>query len=138
MFKRHQRPPNSSPSATVCSVVPGLDPQPAAWRSPEVLQSHPLPRLIYPCRSLCEAVKRSCAPVMACYGYPWPEILNCSKFPADHELCIAAVSTDENSSSRRSKLFFIFSCYSICNTESSKGWAYALFLFLIFLVVSYI
>ncbi|XP_075370651.1 secreted frizzled-related protein 5-like isoform X2 [Mycteria americana] len=60
-----------------------------------------LDRLIYPCRSLCEAVKRSCAPVMACYGYPWPEILNCNKFPADHELCIAAVSTDENSSSRR-------------------------------------
>ncbi|XP_015148493.2 crescent isoform X1 [Gallus gallus] len=60
-----------------------------------------LDRLIYPCRSLCEAVKRSCAPVMACYGYPWPEILNCNKFPADHELCIAAVSTDESSSSRR-------------------------------------
>ncbi|PKU38233.1 secreted frizzled-related protein 5-like [Limosa lapponica baueri] len=60
-----------------------------------------LDRLIYPCRSLCEAVKRSCAPVMACYGYPWPEILNCNKFPADHELCIAAVSMDENSSSRR-------------------------------------
>uniref|UniRef100_A0A8C0VIB0 Secreted frizzled-related protein 1 n=1 Tax=Cyanistes caeruleus TaxID=156563 RepID=A0A8C0VIB0_CYACU len=60
-----------------------------------------LDRLIYPCRSLCEAVKRSCAPVMACYGYPWPEILNCNKFPADHELCIAAVSMDENSSSKR-------------------------------------
>ena len=43
---------------------------------------------------------------MACYGYPWPEILNCNKFPADHELCIAAVSTDESSSSRRSKGFF--------------------------------
>ncbi|KAM9533494.1 secreted frizzled-related protein 1-like [Guaruba guarouba] len=60
-----------------------------------------LDRLIYPCRSLCEAVKSSCAPIMACYGYPWPEILNCNKFPADHELCIAAVATDENSTSRR-------------------------------------
>ncbi|KAH0630306.1 hypothetical protein JD844_013214 [Phrynosoma platyrhinos] len=35
-----------------------------------------LDRHIYPCRSLCEAIRSSCAPVMACYGYPWPEILN--------------------------------------------------------------
>lgn len=85
-----------------CCLLPGLS-HPAAAPIP----SHPasLPRLIYPCRSLCETVKRSCAPVMACYGYPWPEILNCDKFPADHELCISAVSTDESSSSRRSKGF---------------------------------
>lgn len=93
---------NPSTQSCAAAVVPGLDPQPPA-RHTEVLNAHPLPRLIYPCRSLCEAVKRSCAPVMACYGYPWPEILNCNKFPADHELCIAAVSMDENSSSRRSK-----------------------------------
>ncbi|XP_072845408.1 secreted frizzled-related protein 5 isoform X2 [Pogona vitticeps] len=59
-----------------------------------------LDRLIYPCRSLCEAIRNSCAPVMACYGYPWPEILNCNKFPEDHELCIPSI-TNESTSSRR-------------------------------------
>ncbi|KAM7102907.1 LOW QUALITY PROTEIN: secreted frizzled-related protein 5 [Ciconia maguari] len=44
---------------------------------------------LYPCRSLCEVVRDSCAPVMESYGFPWPEMLHCSKFPSDHELCIA-------------------------------------------------
>ncbi|XP_059016867.1 secreted frizzled-related protein 5-like [Mustela lutreola] len=51
-----------------------------------------LDRVIYPCRSLCEAVQASCAPIMACYGYPWPAILHCGRFPASHGLCVAAVS----------------------------------------------
>ncbi|XP_066472991.1 secreted frizzled-related protein 5-like [Tiliqua scincoides] len=59
-----------------------------------------LDRLIHPCQSLCEAVRSSCAPVMACYGYPWPEILNCNNFPEDHELCISSI-TVESTSSRR-------------------------------------
>uniref|UniRef100_A0A673UAV6 NTR domain-containing protein n=1 Tax=Suricata suricatta TaxID=37032 RepID=A0A673UAV6_SURSU len=29
---------------------------------------------------------------MACYGYPWPSILHCGRFPARHGLCVAAVS----------------------------------------------
>ncbi|XP_077181051.1 secreted frizzled-related protein 5-like isoform X2 [Paroedura picta] len=59
-----------------------------------------LDSLIYPCRSLCEAVRNSCAPVMACYGYPWPEILNCNKFPEDHELCISSITAESTSSKR--------------------------------------
>uniref|UniRef100_A0A1A8L6Y3 Secreted frizzled-related protein 1 n=1 Tax=Nothobranchius pienaari TaxID=704102 RepID=A0A1A8L6Y3_9TELE len=47
-----------------------------------------LDRPIYPCRSLCEAVRDSCAPVMETYGFPWPEMLNCDKFPIDNDLCI--------------------------------------------------
>ncbi|XP_018621596.1 secreted frizzled-related protein 5-like [Scleropages formosus] len=43
---------------------------------------------IYPCRSLCEAVRDSCAPVMETYGFPWPEMLQCEKFPMDNDLCI--------------------------------------------------
>ncbi|KGL95459.1 Secreted frizzled-related protein 5, partial [Charadrius vociferus] len=48
-----------------------------------------LDRPVYPCRSLCEVVRDSCAPVMESYGFPWPEMLHCGKFPSDHELCIA-------------------------------------------------
>lgn len=47
-----------------------------------------LDRPIYPCRSLCEAVRNSCAPVMETYGFPWPEMLTCDKFPIDNDLCI--------------------------------------------------
>ncbi|KAM9324818.1 secreted frizzled-related protein 5 [Gastrophryne carolinensis] len=47
-----------------------------------------LERPIYPCRSLCEVVRDSCAPVMESYGFPWPEMLNCNKFPIDNDLCI--------------------------------------------------
>ncbi|KAG8435444.1 hypothetical protein GDO86_013397 [Hymenochirus boettgeri] len=47
-----------------------------------------LERPIYPCRSLCEVVRDSCAPVMESYGFPWPEMLNCNKFPVDNDLCI--------------------------------------------------
>uniref|UniRef100_A0A6J0V649 Secreted frizzled-related protein 5 n=1 Tax=Pogona vitticeps TaxID=103695 RepID=A0A6J0V649_9SAUR len=47
-----------------------------------------LDRPIYPCRSLCEVVRDSCAPVMESYGFPWPEMLNCNKFPFDNDLCI--------------------------------------------------
>ncbi|XP_068108788.1 secreted frizzled-related protein 5-like isoform X1 [Hyperolius riggenbachi] len=49
-------------------------------------------RLIKPCRSLCESVRNSCAPIMACYGYPWPEILRCEQFPADHGMCISTIT----------------------------------------------
>uniref|UniRef100_A0A7N8WMK1 Secreted frizzled-related protein 5-like n=1 Tax=Mastacembelus armatus TaxID=205130 RepID=A0A7N8WMK1_9TELE len=43
-----------------------------------------LDRFISPCRSLCKSVQDSCAPIMSCYGYPWPEILRCDQYPADH------------------------------------------------------
>ncbi|KAG8435950.1 hypothetical protein GDO86_007158 [Hymenochirus boettgeri] len=56
-----------------------------------------LDRYIYPCRSLCEAVRSSCAPIMACYGYPWPEILKCDKFPEDHGMCISPITNDTGS-----------------------------------------
>lgn len=43
---------------------------------------------IQPCRSLCESVKNGCAPVMAAFGFPWPEMLDCERFPMDNDLCI--------------------------------------------------
>ncbi|KAM3872521.1 secreted frizzled-related protein 5 [Diretmus argenteus] len=51
-----------------------------------------LDRFVSPCRSLCESVRDSCAPIMGCYGYPWPEILNCDQFPADHLMCISSIT----------------------------------------------
>ncbi|XP_047440035.1 secreted frizzled-related protein 5 [Mugil cephalus] len=51
-----------------------------------------LDRFISPCKSLCESVRDSCAPIMSCYGYPWPEILRCDQYPADHLMCISSVT----------------------------------------------
>uniref|UniRef100_A0A665T4D7 FZ domain-containing protein n=1 Tax=Echeneis naucrates TaxID=173247 RepID=A0A665T4D7_ECHNA len=50
-----------------------------------------LDRFISPCRSLCESVRDSCAPIMSCYGYAWPEILRCDQYPADHLILTISV-----------------------------------------------
>ncbi|TKS78085.1 Secreted frizzled-related protein 1 [Collichthys lucidus] len=47
-----------------------------------------LDRPIYPCRWLCEAVRDGCTPIMEAFGFPWPEMLTCDKFPQD-DVCIA-------------------------------------------------
>nr|AAI08048.1 Secreted frizzled-related protein 1a [Danio rerio] len=44
-------------------------------------------RPIYPCRRLCENVRDGCSPIMAAFGFPWPHILTCDKFPQD-DMCI--------------------------------------------------
>nr|XP_020471674.1 secreted frizzled-related protein 5-like [Monopterus albus] len=49
-------------------------------------------RVISPCRSLCESVQDSCAPIMSCYGYPWPDILHCDQYPVDHLMCISSIT----------------------------------------------
>lgn len=48
----------------------------------------PLYSFIQPCRSLCLAVKDSCAPVLACQGHEWPEALDCDRFPVEEDMCI--------------------------------------------------
>ncbi|KAL1429291.1 hypothetical protein MTO96_016502 [Rhipicephalus appendiculatus] len=52
-----------------------------------------LERPIFPCRSLCEAVRRGCEATMAHYGYPWPDMVRCDKFPLDNDMCIGVQST---------------------------------------------
>ncbi|XP_029952750.1 sizzled [Salarias fasciatus] len=52
-----------------------------------------LDTFIQPCRSLCVAVRDSCAPVLACQGRPWPEALDCDQFPAEDDMCLSPQST---------------------------------------------
>ncbi|XP_046994473.1 frizzled-5-like [Schistocerca americana] len=53
----------------------------------------PLP----PCRGLCERARAGCEPIMAQYGFPWPERMACERLPvaapASEKLCL-----DRNSS----------------------------------------
>ncbi|PWA28464.1 hypothetical protein CCH79_00016344 [Gambusia affinis] len=51
-----------------------------------------LDTFIQPCRSLCVAVRDSCAPVLACQGHPWPEALNCDRFPAEEDVCLTPLA----------------------------------------------
>ncbi|VDK56126.1 unnamed protein product [Anisakis simplex] len=51
-----------------------------------------LDRAILPCRSLCTAVQQGCEGRMRQYGFPWPEMLSCKKYPTDNDMCIGAVS----------------------------------------------
>ncbi|XP_056273679.1 sizzled [Pseudoliparis swirei] len=48
-----------------------------------------LDTFIQPCRSLCVAVRDSCAPVLACQGHSWPEALDCDRFPAEQDICLS-------------------------------------------------
>jgi len=51
-----------------------------------------LERPIYPCRSLCQKVRAGCEGRMQAYGFPWPAMLDCEKFPRDNDMCITAQS----------------------------------------------
>ena len=46
-----------------------------------------MPGIIKPCRSLCNAARQGCEPLMRKFGFTWPAKLSCEKFPEDGE-CI--------------------------------------------------
>ncbi|WKY06450.1 hypothetical protein Q1695_006552 [Nippostrongylus brasiliensis] len=50
---------------------------------------------ILPCRSLCNAVKQGCEGRMSVYGFPWPEMLSCEKYPEDNDMCIKAMNGEK-------------------------------------------
>ncbi|XP_044142815.1 secreted frizzled-related protein 2-like isoform X3 [Bufo gargarizans] len=54
-----------------------------------------LEEAIHPCRSLCEEVRDGCTPVMAAFGFPWPDMFNCSQFPEGNELCVPPAGQDD-------------------------------------------
>ncbi|XP_053672339.1 frizzled-4 [Anopheles nili] len=39
---------------------------------------------IGPCRSLCNTVKNRCHPILQGFGFPWPSVLDCNRFPAEN------------------------------------------------------
>lgn len=43
---------------------------------------------VSPCRGLCEAVRDGCVPVMTAFGFPWPDMFNCSRFTNGTDPCI--------------------------------------------------
>ncbi|VDP75440.1 unnamed protein product [Echinostoma caproni] len=46
-------------------------------------------QLIHPCSDLCEDVRQSCLPKMLQFGFGWPEIVKCSRFPASStKMCV--------------------------------------------------
>uniref|UniRef100_A0A8C0VB85 FZ domain-containing protein n=1 Tax=Cyanistes caeruleus TaxID=156563 RepID=A0A8C0VB85_CYACU len=53
-----------------------------------------LDTFIHPCRSMCAAVRDSCAPVLLCHGHPWPASLDCDRFPGDEDMCLAPLTKD--------------------------------------------
>ncbi|XP_046895451.1 secreted frizzled-related protein 5 [Hypomesus transpacificus] len=79
-----------------------------------------LDRFVSPCRSICEAVRDSCAPIMSCYGYPWPDILRCDQFPADHLMCISSITNASVSVSARGHKVPQASCRD-CELEEASS-----------------
>ncbi|VDP11347.1 unnamed protein product [Onchocerca flexuosa] len=67
-------------------------------------------REILPCQSLCTAVQQGCENRMRQYGFPWPEMLSCNKYPKDNDMCIGAVS--EKATSLFSLGYYYF--YVVC------------------------
>lgn len=49
------------------------------------------------CRGLCEEVQADCQPVMETFNFPWPSMLNCSRFPISEQngLCMQFPNVSE-------------------------------------------
>lgn len=53
------------------------------------------PMSVYPCRSMCEAARTGCEPIMKRYNFNWPQLLNCDRLPreGDSKVCMASPKT---------------------------------------------
>ncbi|KAK9951858.1 hypothetical protein ABG768_017733 [Culter alburnus] len=79
-----------------------------------------LDRFIQPCRSVCVAVKESCAPVLACHGHSWPEALNCDRFPAQDDTCLTPLPKHISAFSKEFPQPVCQSCPSVEEAPSLK------------------
>lgn len=61
---------------------------------------------IQPCRSLCESVKNNCVGHMNKYGFQWPAILRCDKFPPG-DLCIKQLNFTNHTGVYMSIFYFL-------------------------------
>ncbi|KAE8616030.1 hypothetical protein XENTR_v10008702 [Xenopus tropicalis] len=96
--------PNLMGHTSMAEVVP----KSAEWQNLLQTGCHPYARMflcslfapvcldtfIQPCRSMCVAVRDSCAPVLACHGHAWPESLDCDRFPAGEDMCLDTLSKE--------------------------------------------
>lgn len=60
------------------------------------IMATPLP----PCRHLCQSAKEGCESLMVKFGYSWPEIFNCDKFP-ENGMCVGENRTTPAPEPRR-------------------------------------
>lgn len=79
---------------------------------------------IYPCRSLCDKVRRGCEGRMRAYGFPWPEMFQCDKFPVDNDMCIASRTRTEAQQ-------------SASQPHSSTGQRHSAFMFMLHIGILY-
>lgn len=57
-----------------------------------------LDRAIPPCRSMCDAARRDCEGIMNRFGFMWPELLDCQRFPeAGTQLCVGMDNENKES-----------------------------------------
>ncbi|XP_054843762.1 secreted frizzled-related protein 2-like [Eublepharis macularius] len=97
--------PNLMGHTTLAEVVP----ESAGWQRLVQTGCHPysktflcalfapvcLDTFIQPCRSMCVAIRDSCAPVLGCHGSHWPSSLDCDRFPADEDMCLGSLGKEQ-------------------------------------------
>ncbi|XP_055500357.1 secreted frizzled-related protein 2 [Leucoraja erinacea] len=65
---------------------------------------------VRPCRSLCVQVRKGCSPVMSAFGFPWPDMLACNRFPEDNDLCIPPADSNQYVPATRDELKVCDAC----------------------------
>lgn len=56
-----------------------------------------LEKPIPPCRSLCLSARQGCDTLMETFGFPWPDSLDCDKFPDPPDICVENNTTSSSS-----------------------------------------